>query len=152
MPDRPSRKPHRLKPFIYLQNGAYFITICATDMKWQFGAVVNDEIQLSALGRIVDNNIRRLDQTYDCVHVLNDVVMPNHVHLLVELLGDAPPSVSRIVRLFKSAVTKDAGMPVWQKSFYDRVIRDDNEYMLRWQYIDNNPKKWLLDEYSKRGQ
>ena len=59
------------------------------------------------------------------------------------------PTVSRIVNQLKGVVTKEANAPIWQKGFHDHVIRNEEDYLTRWQYIDENPKKWLMgkDEY-----
>ncbi len=63
--------------------------------------------------------------------------------------ASSPTSVSNDIRSFKTLVTKEIGRSLWQRSFYDRIIRDDYDYMLHIQYIDENPKKWIMgkDEY-----
>ncbi len=58
-------------------------------------------------------------------------------------------SISNIIQQYKGYVTKKAGFTVWQKSFYDHIVRDRNEYLSIWNYIDTNPLKWSLDEYYK---
>ncbi len=81
--------------------------------------------------------------------------MPDHIHLILFILagddGNATnaPSISRIIQRFKGKVTKRIGHSIWQKSFYDRVIRDQNEYLNIWEYIEENPMKWELDFLSK---
>ncbi len=59
------------------------------------------------------------------------------------------PTVSRIIQQLKGVVTKELGVNIWQKSFYDHIIRDDNDYILHLQYIEENPRKWIIgkDEY-----
>ena len=59
------------------------------------------------------------------------------------------PTISRIIQQMKGYATKQAGKPIWQNKAYDHIIRDDYDYMTRYQYIDDNPVKWLLkqDEY-----
>ena len=54
----------------------------------------------------------------------------------------AVPTVSQIVQQFKGATSKKAGFSLWQKSFYDHIIRDEQDYLKIWQYIDTNPLKW----------
>ena len=57
------------------------------------------------------------------------------------------PTVSRIVRAWKETVTKMLGEAIWQKSFYDHIIRDENDYLRIWTYIHTNPAKWAEDTY-----
>ena len=57
------------------------------------------------------------------------------------------PTVSRIIQQFKGAVTKRIGISVWQKGFYDHIIRNESDYLRIWQYIDTNPAKWQEDCY-----
>jgi len=56
------------------------------------------------------------------------------------------PTISTVVRLLKGAVSKQAGFSVWQKGFYDHVIRNDNDYQDIWNYIEGNPGKWEEDK------
>ncbi len=92
-----------------------------------------------------------MNTVYECVFVDNYVIMPNHIHLLIRIENDSrrtqfAPTVSRIIKQFKGSVTKQLGMSVWQKGFYDHVVRDEYDYQVRWQYIDENPPKWAEDE------
>ena len=163
----PKRKPNRLREYDYASAGGYFLTICTVGMNCIFshvdvGAACGRPpvVTLTALGKIVEQEIRRLDCVSDCVHVDHYVIMPNHVHLLLMIDAEsgrpqaaptvtaedsgqlqAAPAVSRIVNQFKGAVTKRAGKPVWQKGFHDHVIRDDRDFLLHLQYIDENPAK-----------
>ncbi len=57
------------------------------------------------------------------------------------------PTVSRIIKQMKGYVSKKIGKSVWQKSFYDHVIRNENDYLEIWQYIDSNPAKWTDDKF-----
>lgn len=78
--------------------------------------------------------------------------MPNHVHLLLMIQPDGSgrtqfaPTLSRVVKQFKGAVTKRIGEPVWQRSFYDRIVRNQESYQEIWRYVDENPLKWQLDD------
>jgi len=127
---------------------------------------------LSALGNIVANEIGKLSGVYDTMSVDKYVVMPNHLHIILVLgqgTGGRPqvaptdgnggrpqvapteglgtPTVSRIVKQFKGSVSKQIGSPIWQRSFYDHIIRDEADYLRIWEYIDTNPLKWEEDEY-----
>jgi hypothetical protein len=60
---------------------------------------------------------------------------------------EVAPTLSRVIKQFKGAVTKKAGFPVWQKSFYDHIIRNEQDYVEVWNYIDTNPARWGEDKY-----
>ena len=120
-------------------------------------AETNSEIphvRLTAYGRMVADNLEQMNRIYTNIHVDHSVIMPNHVHLLISIKrdhscgrpGSASPTtdLTRFVAAFKKYTNKACGFSVWQRSFHDRVIRDDNDYRLHWRYIDENPKKWLM--------
>ena len=171
--DFPERKENRLKEYDYSGNGAYFITICTKDMKCVLSRIVGDgdvnkshhkpvgatcgrpQVKLTDFGIIVNEEIEILNKAYCGVTVERYVIMPNHIHLLIMIdieygRPQVAPTVSRIVQQFKGSITKKIGIPIWQKGFYDHVIRDYDDFLIRWQYIDENPKKWLLgkDKYN----
>ncbi len=79
------------------------------------------------------------------------VVMPNHIHAIVVIGSGATASLSTVLGSYKSAVTKQSHrcfpeIRIWHKSFYDHIIRNDQSYREIWQYIDDNPRKWMDDE------
>lgn len=78
------------------------------------------------------------------------VIMPNHIHFIIKIGNTgqpaAAPTLSRIVNQFKGYVTKQTGNSIWQKGFYDHVIRDEDDYLTKANYIENNPAKWAEDE------
>ena len=150
------RKPNRIPDFNYSQNYAYFITICAENRHCLFGAVLDGgqgqapQIRLSAEGEIVDRSIREIPCHYPSVNLENYVIMPNHIHLLLRLENNPaenPVSISRVVQQFKGYVSKQIGRSVWQKLYYDHVIRDQEDFAVKWRYIENNPYRWLEDKY-----
>ena len=150
------RKPNRIPEYDYRQDSAYFITICTENHRCILAQINEDEhyelpaIQLSELGKIVDESVRAIPEHYPTVKLDQYIVMPNHVHLLLRIVnqeGMKQVSVSTVVQQMKGYVTKKAGRPVWQKLFYDHVIRNDADYRIRWQYIENNPYRWLEDRY-----
>jgi len=81
--------------------------------------------------------------------------MPNHIHMIVAINSgrlviaptQATPNLSTIIKQFKTAVTKQIGFSLWQKSYHDHIIRNEDEYQRIWQYIDENPARWDEDEY-----
>lgn len=155
---RPTRKPNRLKGYDHSQPGGYFITICSQNRQWMFwevGASIarpGEAQPLSFIGKIIENAILEIPGHYSAITVDNYVVMPNHIHLLITSCPEdgramhAPtPDISRVIQQFKGVVTKRAGCPVWQKTFHDSIVRDENSYWKMYEYIDNNPYKWEED-------
>ncbi len=156
--DLPKRKPTRLIGYDYSTPGAYFITVCTKDRKSYFWAeralscTCSDKISLSKYGEIVCEYVLKISEHYPSVTVDNFTVMPNHIHLLLQIntvnegRPVAAPTVSRIINQVKGVISKKIGFSVWQKGFYDHVIRCGEDYMEVWKYIDNNPARWLEDE------
>ena len=87
------------------------------------------------------------------------VIMPNHVHMILYISADdirkgpvwefAPTkaSIPSLIRSWKILVSKELGASIWQRSYYDHIIRDETDYVVRAQYIANNPAKWDEDDY-----
>ncbi len=150
------RKPNRIPEFDYRQNYAYFITICSENKRCIFGRIQNcregqaPQIQFSRAGELANQAILAIPEHYPAVHLEHYVVMPNHIHLLLRLEnaeGQKAVSIATVVQQFKGFVTKQIGAPVWQKLYYDHVIRDPYDFAVKWRYIDNNPHRWLEDKY-----
>lgn len=156
--DQIKRKPNRLKNYDYSQNGIYFITICTNNRKPVLsqifvgaGIARPHALQLTNIGLVAEKGIKGIEKHHENMFIDHYVIMPNHVHLLLRIErpgGRAmlAPTVSRIVQQLKGYVSKQSGKKVWQKSFYDHVIRDEQDYFTKWQYIDENPLKWCEDE------
>ena len=152
----PTRKKNRLSNYDYSQNGAYFITICTENRKCLLSTIVGAIIdrpaysRLTAAGEKVEEAIRGIPVHYPNVRLEKYVIMPNHIHLLLmidTLHGRSmiAPTISTVVRHMKGFATRSIGHRVFQKSFHDRIIRDDAEYDMIWDYIDTNPLRWELD-------
>lgn len=154
----PQRKPNRLTEYDYSTPNAYFLTICTKNRKNLFwknvGAIIDrpENVPLTNLGCLVRQCIIEIPMHYPMISVDNFVVMPNHIHLLLQIHTDADgrsliaPTISTVVRLMKGTVSKQAGFSVWQKGFYDHVIRNDKDYQSIWNYIQGNPSKWTEDQ------
>lgn len=154
----PKRKPIRLPTHDYRTPNAYFITICTENRKNLFwtdvGAIIDrpTNVPLSHLGTIVRQSIENIPKHYPAVAVDHYVIMPNHIHLLLQIQTDADgrsltaPTISTVVRLMKGSASKASGFPLWQKSFYDHVIRSRQDYLDIWNYIDGNPSRWKEDD------
>ncbi len=149
-PAFPKRKSPRLKTFDYNAGGVFCVTVCTAGKQKLFGAVVDGEearVQLSPLGQVVQNRIMDIPSAYPGVDVLNWVVMPNHLHLLLQIPSAANTSPQMIVRALKRLVTTDWRKSVWQRSFFEHIVRNEQDALRFWKYIDENPKKWTLDPY-----
>ena len=195
------RRSIRLKGYDYSQPGAYFITLVTCHRDCLFGMVVDGKMQLSAFGKIVrDEWIRSIGiRTEICLNEDEFVVMPNHLHGIVWIIGAdgthpvgadgtqlvgadgvrpmihvhpyvvhpygvrpnkgashaplqrKPRSISSFVAGFKAAVTSRAGNElnitgIWQRNYYDHIIRDEQDFHNIWNYIDTNPLHWQEDQ------
>lgn len=157
----PTRKKNRLENISYTENGVYFITICSKDKKCIFSRIypaADDSqapgIRLSEIGKIVNDTVNDIENHYENVSVVNYVIMPNHIHLLISIenAGGRMISAPTVVGSLKRVVSRKAGASIWQKGFYDHVVRDIDDLQIKWDYIEGNPAQWLLkkDEYSAR--
>ena len=157
MPELPKRKMNRIENYDYSTPGAYFITVCTANREKIFWSDRRGElcspgngVMLSDAGKIVENEIQKLNTVYDSVGVDKYCIMPDHIHFILSIDTDEngeqreAPTVSRVIKQFKGVVTKRIGRPIWQKSFYDHGIRNRQDYNEVWEYIENNPLKYLL--------
>ena len=153
----PNRKPNRLTEYDYSQPGAYFITICTHNKQMLFWENVGASIarpekpQLSFYGNVVQEAILNIPKIYPTISVDNYVVMPNHIHLLLQIHTDdrgramLAPTISKVVQQMKGYITTQLGVSVWQKLFHDHVVRGEKDYLEIWNYIEGNPSKWEED-------
>jgi putative transposase len=162
----------RLKGYNYAQMGAYFITICTANRKSFLGKIVNGKMQINGYGKIIETEWLKTPHLRPNVSLDTYVIMPNHFHAILIIHDDvgatrrvAPTirnrptgplsgSVGAIVGQFKSKVTKRinswqqvVGKEVWQRNYYEHVIRDEDDLNRVREYIENNPDRWLEDEY-----
>ena len=153
----PKRKQNRLTEYDYSTPNAYFITICVEKRKNLFwtdvGAIIDrpENVPLTSIGNMVQQCILDIPKHYPAITVDHFVIMPNHIHLLLQIHTDdngrsmIAPTISRVIRLMKGTVSRGAGFSVWQKGFYDHVIRNRKDYQEIWNYIEGNPGKWSED-------
>ena len=156
MNELPKRKPIRIADYDYSTPGAYFITVCTANREKIFWSDRRGElcspanVPLSDIGMIVHNEIKKLNSVYDAVRVDKYCIMPDHIHFIISINTDEngrtqfAPTISRVIKQFKGSITKQVGRPIWQKSFYDHGIRNQQDYDEIWQYIENNPLKYEL--------
>jgi len=149
----PSRKSIRLGQSVYLANGLYFITLCTRDKRCLFGFIENDCLHPTLLGLQVQQQIDRMQNTYPGMTIEQSVVMPNHVHLLIARengTGEKIPTLGRFLSHLKERVSKQCGESIWQRGYYDHIVRTPADLARIREYIANNPRKWELDcEYSR---
>jgi len=143
----PKRKANRLGEYSYQMPGYYFITICTKNKEkifWQ-----GEQYLLTHAGEIAEEYIWAITPHYPNCAVEKYVVMPNHIHMILNLGGEqcSNPSVSTVISQYKRIVSKTLNTDIWQKGFYDHVIRGEEDYQEIWQYIENNPIKWNDDCY-----
>ena len=149
------RQPNRLRQYDYSQEGAYYITICTKDRKRILSEIVGDDAHIvpKPCGSVVEKYIRNVPQ------IEKYVIMPDHIHMIIRLdngsMWASTPTgkddhirpkntVASIVRSIKVLTTKEIGEPIFQRSYYDHVIRNQQDYNEIWEYIANNPGKWRL--------
>ncbi len=177
-PASPRRRSIRLKDYDYAQPGAYFITIVTHHREMLFGRVVDGEMALNAYGEIVREEWFRSAEIRAEIELFPDefVVMPNHIHGIVWIVetgpvgatgrsplpphdqpprGPTPRSLGSFIAGFKSAVTKrinalrnTPGAPVWQRNYYEHIIRTERALDAIRRYIAANPLRWHLDRYN----
>lgn len=155
----PRRKRNRLEAFDYSTPGAYFITVCTQNRRNILSSIVGDGSPVPKMGgKIAERFIETIPEKYPRVRVDKYVIMPNHIHMLLEIdddpggTGDPSPTIGSVVGWYKYQVSKHInlarrtpGERVLQRSFYDHVVRNQRDYNEIWQYIDSNAAKWAED-------
>ena len=161
----------RLSGYDYSSQGAYFVTICTYQRTCLFGEIINEQMQLNQFGQIVKDYWQQIPKHFPNVELDEFIVMPNHLHSIIvikhavlenqpgtttaEIFGNMmkPGALSTIVRSFKSATTRQInilraapGSPVWQRNYYDHIIRNEVSYTQIEHYIRYNPLSWQIDQ------
>ena len=166
-PDIHHRHSFRLQGYDYSQEGLYFVTICVQNMKCIFGNIINGEIILNENGKIIISCCKQIEQQNP--HILFHIycIMPNHFHAIIEITNPrrggsrtALPTINkplgRIIGAFKTISTKQIninnntiGNQIWQRNYYEHIIRNEMSYNNIYWYIMNNPQKWEYDNFWK---
>jgi REP element-mobilizing transposase RayT len=148
MSELPKRVQLRLPWFDYSSTGAYFVTVCTRNHQCSLGQIVDGAVRLSAIGEMVLSCWNAIPDHFPHVTLDAFVVMPNHVHGVLlfadQRAGHARP-LQTVVGSFKAAVSRWAGKTVWQRNYWERVIRNDDELNAIRAYIDDNPLRWPAD-------
>ena len=171
-PQKHHRRSIRLKGYDYTQSGAYYVTIVAYQRGHFFGEVVNAEMRLNELGQIARNEWFKTAILRPYVELYEDefIVMPNHVHGIIWIINETvgaerrsaptktivhPRSLGSVIRAYKSAVTYAAnglhptgqrGAVLWQRNYYEHVIRNEKDLKAKRDYIFSNPLNWENDD------
>jgi REP element-mobilizing transposase RayT len=172
---RTARASIRLKNYDYSQEGFYFVTICVQDKKCLFGEIVDGVMVLNEAGRVIEGCWLELKYKFRNIDLDYFVIMPNHFHAILSVVEcgfvnadildrqrattRVAPTLGLVVGAFKSISTNEYirgvklqkfqqfNKNLWQRNYFERVIRDENELNLTREYITNNPLKWELDEF-----
>ena len=157
--DRPKRKQNRLTGFDYSSAGKYFITICTHNREHSLSRIIVGDgfpvPQLTSIGKVADKYISCINDKYPSVFVDNYVIMPNHIHMLLAIAENNPDNIKTgsVVGWFKYSVTKECNsdfvekVPIFQRSYHDHIIRNEQGYKMIYDYISNNPSVWYIDCY-----
>ena len=168
----PKRKQIRLPDYDYSAPGAYFVTVCTQDRRCilsdiSVGALHEApavSVRLTQIGQIVDETIRSLPARYSKLAVDHYVVMPNHIHLLLRIeadraLREAPLRADGTRSLLAKAVgylkmnsskrihERHPELQLWQRGYYEHVIRNEKDHLEICEYMENNPARWVEDRY-----
>jgi REP element-mobilizing transposase RayT len=159
----PQRHSIRLRGYDYAQNAAYFVTVCVAQRLCLFGDVTNGAMRCSTIGEVVESAWSDLPNHTPGLILDAWAMMPNHLHGIVilpgeplsEALSQTMPggpgigSLGAVVGGFKSAVSREVAArklslvkPLWQRNYYDRIIRNDRDLDATREYIASNPVRW----------
>ena len=166
----------RLQGYDYSSEGAYFITICTHQHQNYFGDIINGEINLSEIGKIIEEEWFKTEEMRDNVYLGEYCTMPNHIHGIIfmgnpiipeknnqipqtegyrNLFGGQKTGISTIINGFKSACTSqiwNLGDKTfdWQVNYHDHIIRNQKRFTTIENYIRNNSRNWEDDKFYKK--
>ncbi len=160
----PKRKQMRLKYYDYSQNGYYFVTICTKDKKHLFGEIVGATLcgRPNNPDKMIEKWLLETENKFKDVKIPIYVIMPNHIHFVIAKTGDHTGSpLQDIVGWFKTMTTNEyfknikeklylpTNTKLWQRGYYEHVIRNEEDYENICKYIEENPLKWEIDKYNQ---
>lgn len=156
-PFRHRRRSIRLKDYDYSQPGHYFVTICTAGRQLLLARFEDEDILLNAAGRLIRQTWVDIRVRFPHVELDEFVVMPNHFHGIVVITersppGEKRPTLGQIVGYFKyhstrlyNLLEKTDGVKLWQRNYYEHIIRNEREWNAVRRYIRDNPQNWLQD-------
>ena len=122
------------------------MTVVARQRACLFGNVVEDAVELSPIGEIVQLAAEGIGSFHPGVELVTFVVMPNHVHAIVLLdRRRRPPPIPAVVGAFKARASRRADRALWQRGYHDRIVRSEHELAALREYVETNPLRWALD-------
>ena len=160
--NKTERKLNRISGYDYGQEGSYFVTLCTQNRACLFQMEQSVGNGLCAVpytlpNQIIHKWIAETQQKFSNIKIDKYAVMPDHLHLIITIEQQCSGgSLPDIMHFFKTMTTNEymrgikAGLlppfnkKLWQKSYYDHVIRNQQGYQEIWEYIENNPAKWML--------
>ena len=175
-PKKHHRQSIRLQGYDYSQAGASFVTVVTHQRDCLFGKIENGEMILNELGKIADECWRATPEHFPFVELGMHVIMPNHMHgmIMISVIGRGaamlrpydddgnphkinvkPKSLGAIIRSYKSAVSyrinkEHNATGIWQRNYYEHIIRNEHEMDNIWRYIESNPAQWDDDDENPR--
>lgn len=142
-----NRHSIRLPDYNYSSKGFYFITICSKDKKCILSYVDSrGKIHLTEIGSIVNFY---LSKSYYYLNINEYIIMPNHIHIIIEIITEDKINLGQFVSTFKSKIYKKYNKlkhiktSIWQRNYYEHIIRNNSELNRIKNYIKNNPYKWI---------
>jgi len=158
-----NRRTIRLQHYDYSCSGMYFVTICCQNKKCLFGKVNHDNVELNPAGQMIEKWYRKLEIKFPTLQCQEMIIMPNHFHCILGITENPGrhmgPPLPRVVQWFKTMTTNDyirgvkqsGWIPfdkkLWQRNYYEHVIRNEESYLALTEYIQTNPVKWQDDKY-----
>jgi putative transposase len=166
-PERHHRRSIRLPGYDYTRPGAYFVTLCIRGRECLLGDVRAGQMHLSECGRIVADCWQWLGERYPYVTLDAWVVMPNHLHGILTFKGVTDgrieadsakrKSLGSVIGAYKTVSTRHvnkirgrSGLPLWQRDFYEHVVRREEDLRRIRAYILDNPRRWSVDQQNPR--
>jgi len=166
------RRSIRLQGYDYSQAGAYYVTIVTWQRDFLFGGIVDGEMKLNQRGKIVEECWQAIPEHFPNVELGAYVIMPNHVHGIIVIVDNRRGAIYRaptgesntekfgkpiksslptIMRTYKAAVTRIIGKElnetgIWQRNYYEHVIRNEKDFQNKTDYIEANPLLWHEDD------
>jgi putative transposase len=154
----PQRRSLRLKNFDYGSSGFYFITLCCYKRRLLFGEIVDYQMQTNSIGSLVALQWQKIPQRFPAVELHPWVLMPNHLHAILALSCDQETQHTKlgaVVGAFKSLSQKlvrgtlgQNAPQLWQRGYYDHVIRTEEAYQHIASYVQTNPQSWQTDYFN----
>ena len=153
-----NRKNLRIPQYNYSTEGLYFITICVKDRKCILSEIENNNdmpsLKLLPYGEITEKYLNSINMVYDDLKIKEHIIMPNHIHFICEIKDGSSrtptPTNAKIpafVSTLKRLVNKECNDKIWQRNYYEHIIRNERECLEIVNYIQNNPYKWEKDKY-----